>query len=156
MERLREKADFLRHQFTAALKGLDVNASGKWGKMNVQQMIEHMSNAVRIANGRIAIKMITPEDKLARMQAFVESEKPFQENTPNALLSDTPLPVKHATKQEAIDELQAELDHFFAVHDNEPGRKTINPFFGDLSYEQQVQLLHKHATHHLRQFSMDY
>ena len=33
-----------------------------------------------------------------------------------------------------------------------PDLVTRNPFFGDLNFEQSVQLLYKHALHHLRQF----
>lgn len=67
-------------------------------------------------------------------------------------MSDTPAPVRHATKQDAVNELQHELDHFFKVHEDDTAKKTANPFFGELGFDQQVQLLHKHATHHLRQF----
>ena len=120
--------------------------------MNVQQMIEHMSEYVRVASGRVSLETVTPEDKLHRMQGFLASEKQFPENTPNALMPDTPAPVRHATKQDAVNELQAEIDHFFKVHEQEAGRTTPNPFFGTLDFEQQVQLLYKHSTHHLRQF----
>ena len=156
MENLQRKADFLRHEYTKVLLRLDADAPRKWGKMNVQQMIEHMSDYVRIANGKTKMQVVTPEDKLPRMQGFLASEKPFPENTPNVLMSDTPAPVKHATKQDAINELQSEIDHFFAVHEQDAGKITANPFFGDLGFDQQVQLLHKHATHHLRQFGLDY
>jgi hypothetical protein len=88
------------------------------------------------------------------MQAYLMSEKPFRENTPNALMPETPIPVKHASVKKAIDELQSELDYFFEVFKNEPGKKVTNPFFGELDYEMSVRLLHKHATHHLRQFGV--
>ena len=152
MENLQQKAQFLKHDFTKILSQLDADAPRKWGKMNVQQMIEHMSDYVRIASGRTPMETVTPEDKLPRMQGFLESEKPFPENTPNVLMPETPVPVKHATKQEAIDELQGEIDHFFAVHEQHADRTTPNPFFGTLRFDQQVQLLYKHGTHHLRQF----
>ena len=152
MENIQEKADFLRNQYTKILLELDENTPAKWGKMNVQQMIEHMSDYVRIANGKTAMEIITAEDMLPRLQGFLASEKPMRENTPNVLLPDTPPPVRHATKQEAVEELQSELDHFFAVHEQEAGRVTANPFFGNLDFDHQVQLLHKHGTHHLRQF----
>jgi hypothetical protein len=80
----------------------------------------------------------------------------MRENTPNVLMPEMPTPVKHATKQEAIDELQAEIDHFFAVHAQEAGKITANPFFGHLDFDKQVKLLYKHATHHLRQFGLNY
>jgi len=156
MENLQQKADFLKNQYTKILAELDADAPRKWGKMNVQQMIEHMSDYVRIANGRTAMEIITAEDMLPRMHGFLESEKPMKENTPNSLMADEPTPVRHATKEVAINELQGEIDYFFAVHEQEQGRSTPNPFFGKLDFDQQVQLLHKHSTHHLRQFGLDY
>lgn len=152
MENIAQKAHFLKKEYTPILRKLDANTPRKWGKMNVQQMIEHMSDYMRIASGKTPIETVTPEDKLSRMQSFLESEKPFPENTPNSLMPNDPTPVRHPTKEDSIDELQAEIDHFFAVHEAEAERRTPNPFFGSLKYEQQVQLLHKHSTHHLRQF----
>ncbi len=156
MENIEQKADFLRNKYTKVLEGLDADAPRKWGKMNVLQMIEHMSDYVRISNGKTPVEVVTAEDKLPRMQGFLESEKTFPENTPNVLMPDTPVPTRHVTKQEAIDELQTELNDFFTTHEQNPDKKTANPFFGYLSFDQQVQLLHKHATHHLRQFGLDY
>ncbi len=154
MENIQEKANFLRSEYTKKLSALQPDAQALWGKMNVQQMIEHMTDYVRIGSGRTLEKLITPEEHVPKMQAFLSSEKPFRENTPNVLMPETPAAVKHAAMKEAIDELQSELDHFFEVFKNEPGKKVTNPFFGDLDYEMSVQLLHKHATHHLRQFGI--
>ncbi len=155
MENIQEKAHFLKEEFTQGLAELDADTPRKWGKMNLQQMIEHMAEYVSIASGKSSVRNVTPEATLPRMQAFLASEKPFPENTPNVLLPDEPAPVKHATKEEAIAELQTEIDNFLAVYEQNEGRITPNPFFGDLDFEQQVQLLHKHATHHLRQFGVE-
>ena len=152
MENLQQKAHFLRYDFTKALSQLDADAPRKWGKMNVQQMIEHFTDSMRNASGKLLLKTLTPEENIPKMQAFLESEKPFKENTPNPHMPETPEPLKHATKQEAINALQSEIDDFFAVYEAEAGKKVPNPFFGTLSFDQQVQLLHKHAMHHLRQF----
>lgn len=152
MENGQEKIKFLREEYVPALEMLDANTAGRWGKMNVQQMIEHMSEYIGIANGRIPMEIVTTEEHLPRMQSFLATEKPFRENTPNALMSDTPPPVKWGTKEEAVAELKREIDRFFSVYDKEPKMVIANPFFGMLGFEQQVQLLHKHATHHLRQF----
>ncbi len=156
MENLQQKADFLRDQYTNILAGLDAGTPARWGKMNVQQMIEHMSDYVRIASGKTLLESVTPEEKLPRVRAFLESEKPFPENTPNALMPETPPPTRHATKSDAIAELRSELDHFFAVHEQDKSKTTQSPFFGVLDFDHQVQLLHKHSTHHLRQFGLDY
>ena len=156
MENLEQKAQFLRKEYIDILASLDAHAPRKWGKMNVQQMIEHMADYVRIASGKTPTAVVTPEENLQRMQGFLESEKPFRENTPNALMPDTPEPARHRTKDEAIHELQQEIEHFFMAHERDGNKTTANPFFGNLNFNQQIQLLHKHATHHLRQFGLNY
>jgi hypothetical protein len=86
------------------------------------------------------------------VRAFLESEKPFRENTPNALMPEIPAPVRNPSKEEALKELKNEIDFFFSVFEKNNLQVTRNPFFGDLNYEQNVQLLYKHAMHHLKQF----
>ncbi len=155
MENQDQKIDFLKNRYIKILAGLDTATPGKWGKMNVRQMTEHMIDYVRIASGKTLMDIVTPEDMLPKMQGFLASEKPFRENTPNSLMPEEPLPLKYISQEEALNQLQAEIDHFFDVHRQEEGRVTPNPFFGNLVFEQQVQLLHKHATHHLRQFGVE-
>ena len=152
MENIQEKADFLQNVFAKKLSGLAQGISGKRGKMNVRQMIEHISDYVKIANGKTTMAVITETEKLPRLVGFLESEKTFPENTPNSLMPEIPAPLRLGSKQEAIDELHGEINHFFEVYKSEAGKKVASPFFGELAYEQQVQLLYKHATHHLRQF----
>ncbi len=154
MENLSQKADFLKNDFTKILSELDADTPPKWGKMNVLQMVEHMSDYVRIANGKTPMDIITEAEKLPRLQGFLTSEKPFPENTPNVLMPDTPPPAKHSSKVAAIAELQTEINDFFAAYSENSTRKLKNPFFGELDFDMQVQLLHKHSTHHLRQFGV--
>lgn len=152
MENIQEKAYFLRVEYCPILTMIDADAARRWGKMNVQQMIEHMSDYVRIASGKTPMEVITEADKLPRMQGFLMSEKTFPENTPNVLMPDSPAPVRNTNKQAAIAELQQEIDYFFEVFDKDAEKKLNNPFFGELNFDMQVQLLYKHSTHHLRQF----
>ena len=134
---------------------MDPATPALWGKMYVQQMIEHFAESVRIASGKIMhADIITPPGNLDRMRGFLESEKPFKENTVNALMPEVPAPVRNPSKSEAIKELEEEIDFFFSVFEKNNLQVTRNPFFGDLNYEQNVQLLHKHALHHLKQFGI--
>jgi len=82
------------------------------------------------------------------------SDKPFKENTVNSLMPEVPAPVKNPSVQEAINELQNEINNFFFTFEKNKFQTTRNPFFGDLNYEENVQLLHKHALHHLKQFGV--
>lgn len=151
-----EKENFLRTKFILYLQQLDPATPPRWGKMSVQQMIEHFTeDAVRVANGhRKFDNIVTPPEKLPRMQEFMMSDKPFKENTKNPLLPEEPAPLRHATVQAAIGALHQELIYFFEVFEKDHQFVTRNPIFGDLTFEQSVQLLYKHALHHLRQFGV--
>ena len=152
-----EKENFLRTKLVRYLQQLDPAAPPRWGKMNVQQMIEHLGgDALRNASGRLKIPTIlTPPENLQRMREIMVSDKPFKENTKNPLLGEEPAPLRYKTVQAAIGALQQELIYFFEAFEKDHGLITRNPFFGDLTFEQNVQLLHKHALHHLRQFGVE-
>jgi hypothetical protein len=152
-----EKENFLRTKFVAYLQRLDPLTTPKWGKMNVQQMIEHFAgDAVCNASGRLKFDTIlTPQEHLDRMREFLMSEKPFKENTKNSLMGEEPLPPRYKTVQAAIGTLQEELIYFFEAYEKNPNLVIRNPFFGDLNFEQNVQLLYKHALHHLHQFGVE-
>ncbi|HEX2628016.1 MAG TPA: hypothetical protein VHM26_03365 [Chitinophagaceae bacterium] len=151
-----EKENFLRTKLVPYLQRLDPATPPRWGKMNVQQMIEHFSgDAVRNASGKLKAELVTPADRLERMREFLMSEKPFKENTKNPLLPEDPRPLHFKTIQGAIGALQQELIYFFEVFEKDPAMTILNPFFGTLNFEQNVQLLHKHAVHHLRQFGVE-
>jgi hypothetical protein len=147
------KAEFLRSRFVPLLQQIPSDTKAAWGKMTLQQMIEHFADSVRIASARAPhTDILTPAENLDRVRAFLESEKPFRENTPNALMPEIPAPVRNPSKEEALKELKNEIDFFFSVFEKNNLQVTRNPFFGDLNYDQNVQLLYKHAMHHLKQF----
>ena len=150
-----DKKKFLKEEFTRLLSTLQPEQKGKWGKMNAQQMVEHMSYAFRLGSGRHSEKPAYSPEITQRSYQFMMTEKPFRENTPNQLLSDEPYEWKNKNIADAIAELQSEIDYFFHVYSENEELRTINPFFGNLNFEEQVQLLHKHATHHARQFGME-
>ena len=118
-----EKENFLRTKLVSYLQRLDPATPPRWGKMNVQQMIEHYAgDAVRNASGRLKIDtMITPPENLAKMREFMMSEKPFKENTKNPLLKEDPEPLRYKTIQAAIGALQEELIYFFEAFEKNPG-----------------------------------
>ncbi len=149
------KLSFLTIDFIRHLNNLDENTPAQWGKMNVVQMIEHMSDSVRIANGKDPHQIITTEEKLKPMKDFLMSEKDFRPNTPNSLMSETPAPIRNKSKEDAIRELQKELNDFVNHFKMNVDARIKNPFFGELNFEEWVQLLHKHSIHHLRQFGAD-
>ena len=148
------KTEFVQFEFPRILATIDPDTAPAWGKMGIQQMIEHMSDSVRIANGRDPKDCVTSPDHLPKMQAFMMSDKPFKENTPNSQMPDMPAPHRFERIEDAIGELQQELNEFVDVFGEDKQKVITNPFFGDLNFEQWVQLLYKHSLHHLRQFGV--
>lgn len=151
-----EKVDFLKTRFPALLKEIPTDTHPLWGKMSLQQMVEHFADSVRVASGRVpGISIHTPHENLQKMQEFLMSDKPFRENTMNPLMPEVPAPVRNKSINDAIAELKKELQHFFDAFSVNEHLTTINPFFGNLNFKMNVQLLYKHAIHHLRQFGVN-
>ncbi len=152
-----EKIDFLKNKLVPLLSKIPFDTHPQWGKMTLHQMIEHLIDSVRIASGRSAFQhIVTPPDKLPRMQDFLMSDRTFRENTLNPLLPKDPVPVVFPSIEEALNELQKEIDHFFAIFEANENLSTLNPIFGDLNFDMNVQYLFKHTLHHLKQFGVNF
>jgi hypothetical protein len=148
-----DKEKFLSEDFFRLLQTIDPNALPLWGKMNLQQMVEHLSDSVAIANGKIKHEtIITPEDRVPLLQGFLASDKEFRPETKNVMMGDEPLPMRNSSLAAAIAELQSEVTAFSNYFAANPGSRIRNPIFGDLDYTQWTQLLYKHFLHHLKQF----
>ncbi len=155
LDMFEEKMLFLRNRFVPLLRQIPTETPPAWGKMTLQQMIEHFADSVRIASGKaVHTEIVTPPEQLEQYRKFMESDKPFRENTVNPLLPEVPAPVRNPSKEEAVKELQEEIDFFFSVFEKNNMQVTRNPFFGDLNYTQNIHLLYKHALHHLKQFGV--
>jgi hypothetical protein len=152
-----EKENFLRTRLVPYIQRLDPSTPPRWGKQSVQHMIEHFAeDALRNANGRLRFeKIVTPPEYLQKYREFLLSDKPFRENTKNPLMGEEPEPLKYKTVQAAIGALQEELIFFFEAYEKDPRLVIRNPIFGDLNFDENVQLLYKHALHHLRQFGVE-
>jgi hypothetical protein len=146
--------NFLKEDMIALLSKLQSDDKGKWGKMNAQQMVEHLSEYVRIASGKVKAQIVNTGEIVKKYYDFMMSDKPFRENTPNAIMPDEPTPVKQPDMRSAIDELKNEVAHFFKTFQENPALKTPSPFFGELNFEENLHLLHKHFTHHAKQFGL--
>ncbi len=148
------KEIFLKENFILLLEKLNAGDKGKWGVMNAQQMVEHFADAVMNANGKLELPLLNEGERLEKYRTFLMSEEPFKENTKNSLMPSEGISLRKPDMQSAIDKLQKELNYFFEVFEKDPGLTTGNAFFGELDYNMNVQLLHKHAIHHLKQFGL--
>lgn len=150
-----DKKRFLQTQFIPAVSEIDPNTLPRWGKMNVQQMIEHVSGFFRVSTNKLQFPLVTPKENLPRFREFLLSEKEFRENTKAPVLPEEPLPLRYDTIEEAIADLENQVSTFFNYFSGDFEKTTLHPVFGDLNFEEWIQLHHKHVKHHLKQFGKE-
>ncbi len=139
-----------------ALTNLRADTPARWGKMNAQQMLEHLEDFFDVSTERKIYNLVTPADQLPLYKQFLYSDKKFRENTlaPKEILGEEPLPVRTSSLEQAKQQLQQAINHFFTYFNEQPGKQTMHPVFGLLNLEDWILLHYKHVTHHCRQFSL--
>ncbi|HMZ45273.1 MAG TPA: DUF1569 domain-containing protein [Chitinophagaceae bacterium] len=150
------KIEFIVQSFPALLKTANENSKPLWGKMNLQQMVEHVTEFFTISTNPLQQNIITPVDLLPKYKAFILSDKEFKENTqaPVELIPVEPKPLINASIEIAINLLTQEITKFvqyFHLHKN---AQTIHPVFGSLNFDEWVLLHYKHVLHHCKQFGL--
>lgn len=148
------KKSFLKNDFLLLINKVKGDEKVKWGKMSAQQMIEHVSGFFKVSTQKIHFPLTTPTEHLPKYKEFLLSEKEFRENTKAPVLPEEPLPLRYTTMQEALDELTKSVYEFFEFFKNDAHKKTLHPAFGELNFDEWVQLHHKHVIHHLKQFGL--
>ena len=148
------KLNFITSAYIPLLRSLSPQAAGKWGKMNAQQMVEHVAGFFRVSTGKLFFPLVTPEEHLPKYLEFLRSDKQFRENTKAPVLPDEPMPAKFPNLQAAIDDLEEQVVYFRQRFESEPSLRTQHPVFGSLDYADWVLLHYKHVSHHLRQFNL--
>lgn len=152
----REKLDFITKECMPLFNKIPAGSLGKWGKMNGQQMVEHVSAFFYVSTGKLKFDLVTPVEHLPKYKEFLLSDKQFRENTkaPGNVIGEDPLPLRYATMDEALEKLSDSIDAFVNWFKEDPEKKTMHPVFGELNFEEWILLHYKHVTHHLRQFGL--
>lgn len=149
-----DKTLFLSKELIKHIQSISPETKAIFGKMNLHQMIEHLSFSFQQAIGMHPLPAANNEETTAKMYQFLLSDKPFRDNTPNQYMSDTPSPALTESIEIAIENLKKDIENFFSFYEKNNTQIVVNPFFGNLSFQDWVQLLHKHTKHHLRQFGI--
>lgn len=150
------KSAFISTELFILLQQLRADSKPKWGKMNAQQMVEHLIDFVDLSVEKIHYPLAVPEEDLPKYKSFLMSEKQFRENTkaPKTVLGENPLPEKLDSLQSAVLQLKISVADFFSFFAGHSDKKTLHPAFGWLNYEEWLILHFKHISHHLRQFEL--
>ena len=151
-----EKLRFLREEMFLLLEKLTAEKKQVWGKMNAQQMLEHLADFFNVSTGKIIFDLVTPVEHLPKYREFLYSDKEFRENTkaPAAVLGEEPLPQRKPNLESAKEDLKKSVEEFVNFFQADTEKKTLHPVFGPLNFEEWVLLHYKHVRHHLRQFAL--
>ncbi len=136
----------------AIMDQLDPNKKPLWGNLSAQGMIEHLTETLKIANGKKQFPYAIPEEKFEKMQAFLESDKPMAREIVVNFFPN-PVPLVHEEIELAIDDYLLEWIDFETYFDEE-GKTSPHPYYGPLNHEQWLKLHAKHLTHHFEQFGL--
>lgn len=134
---------------------LSENSKPLWGKMTAQHMVEHLCQAVQLSNGKLEIsECMNPDEKLPILKRVLMSSRPLPQNFVNTVIGAELKPLKNENIDEAITELEKELNKIDEFFDLNTESKPINPTFGPLNKEEWIQFHKKHFTHHMKQFGL--
>lgn len=151
-----QKWNFILKEYITLLTNLPGDATGKWGKMNGQQMVEHVAAFFEVSAGKIKFDLVTPVEYLPKYKEFLLSDKEFRENTkaPTSVISEEAQPMQFANMPEALENLQQSIKAFEAYFKDDKLKTALHPVFGELNFDEWVLLHYKHVTHHFRQFGL--
>lgn len=145
------------HYFTFTL-AIDTervtDTSPLWGKMNAQQMLEHVCLPFLMATGKLPVPITTPEEKIPVLKRVLMSDKPFPRLFHNPLLPVEPVPAAGAHLQESKKALMETVQFFLEYFKNHPEATSNHNIYGPLAYHEWLVMNFKHIQHHFAQFGV--
>ena len=139
-----------RQELATRINSLTQQNNAQWGKMNVYQMLKHMTMCEDMFHGKIKLSRVFIGRLIGPMilKKVLKDEKPFGKNSPTA-------PILKITETNGdIETQKKELISRLEQYSNYNEQGFVHPFFGALTKEQVGLFVYKHADHHLRQFGV--
>lgn len=141
--------------FVTRIESLTSGHQAQWGKMSVDQMIQHCIKPLKMAMGEVEVQDTALGYRLVKLILgpvakwfMTRTNQPMGKNmptNPDFIVSD------HPAFEKVKIELLSEIQRLF--HGGLVGiTKNPHPFFGKMSPNQWSVLMAKHLDHHLRQF----
>ncbi|HEY0978382.1 MAG TPA: DUF1569 domain-containing protein [Flavobacteriales bacterium] len=132
------------------IKRLNPASQGKWGVMNVGQMLAHTQQPLRVATGDLKLKRTLLGKMLGGYFKKQILAKGFRPNT----TTDKAFVVADQRQFEAERAKLTELIQNFSAKGPAGITKDPHPFFGPMTEEEWDKMQWMHLDHHLRQFGV--
>ncbi len=147
--------NYIEPKLEIALKYLDQlhpETKPSWGSLSAQEMVEHLTDTLRIANGKSHFPLVTPEKHQEKSIEFLMSNSPIQKDL-QASFAPEERTLRNENISDAIDEFTEEWISF-EEHYEDNTKRELHPYFGKLNFEEWQQLNKKHLSHHFLQFGL--
>ena len=135
------------------LSTLNAKTKPNWGSMSAQRMVEHLADALYMSTGQGNFQLEIAEERIERMQAWLETDKPMAKDIQVSFASPS-TPLRNDELETAIDEFTDAFLSFLEYFETNPTQTNIHPFYGNLNFEQWKRLHTKHFAHHFEQFGL--
>lgn len=133
------------------IENLTEKSTGKWGKMNVAQMLNHCQNPLLVAMGRKSL----PEPNFFMKWIYKSFKSAMYNDRPWKQNLSTPAEYKVESEKDFYKEkaaLKKILSDFYELRARDKWEP--HPSFGHFTHDQWGMLQYKHLDHHLRQFGV--
>lgn len=125
-----------------------------FGKMNPQQMVEHLIKSVRMSNGKLDAELITPFRKIESLKKSLFSNRALSKIPEIDLLPGAAPPYEVENMFFAKQILYEEVIEFYKYYEETSYATPMHPTFGRLN-KNEWEIFHtKHFFHHFSQFGL--
>ena len=135
------------------LNRLSSSKTPLWGKMNAQEMVEHLSDMLMMSRGTGDFTIDVDAETIARRQQFLLSDKEMAKNIAVPFTKEI-IELRHDELELALDEFTEEWMNFTEYYENNPSASVINPYYGALDFNLWLKMHDKHFMHHFKQFGL--
>ena len=142
-----------RNELISRIESLSPNAPAQWGKMNVNQMLCHLYDSLKVALGEIKPAHIGNFiTRLTFVKRFVLGNRPFPKEKVETTKEVNPM--KDGTKPVDFEEDKKRLLDFMRQYSEKSATivSPEHPILGSFSKEDWARQIYQHTDHHLRQF----
>jgi len=142
-------SDADRRILAERIRRIKPDTPAKWGKMNAPQMLAHLTNAMQMAVGELAVRGKRHPARLFPLKQLLIYMLPMPKNLPTAqeLIARAP-----ASFNGEVEALAAAFETFAARDASAPWPP--HPIFGAMTRRDWGALAYRHCDHHLKQFGV--
>lgn len=144
-----------RLELIGRVKNLIPDSKGKWGRLNSQQMVRHLSEACRMAFDEVQVP--DQSNFLTRTMVkwlFLSNVKP--PGREKGKIKTFP-PIDIVERNISVSDMETEIKNYSALLDRMNNANILSnkhPLFGKMSREDWGYLTYAHGDYHLTQFNV--